>query len=152
MRAAYTAGVLDAFLDEGILLPYVIGVSAGANAGSDYVARQRERNHKVFVDFVADRRYAGPRNLLSERSWFGMDFLFETLPDELAPFNYQIFKESSSVMTVAVTDCATVGLPTSASAITTPAGSSRPCSAPRAACPCSPLRSRSTGVSTSTAA
>jgi predicted patatin/cPLA2 family phospholipase len=107
MRAAYTAGVLDAFLDEGILLPYVIGVSAGANAGSDYVARQRERNHKVFVDFVADRRYAGPRNLLAERSWFGMDFLFETLPDELAPFDYPLFQGSSSLMTVAVTDCAT---------------------------------------------
>jgi predicted patatin/cPLA2 family phospholipase len=107
MRAAYTAGVLDAFLDHDIYLPHVIGVSAGANAGSDYVARQRERNHKVFVEFVADRRYAGARNLLVERSWFGMDFLFETLPDELVPFDYEAFARSSSAMVVAVTDCAT---------------------------------------------
>ena len=107
MRAAYTGGVLDAFLDEGIRLPYVIGVSAGANAGSDYVAGQRERNRRVFVELAADPRYAGLANLLRERSWFGMRFLFETLPDELAPFHYEDFRGSSQIMVVGVTDCAT---------------------------------------------
>ena len=72
MRTTYTGGVLDAFMDAGIDLGYVIGVSAGANAGSHYVAGQRERSHRVFVDLVADPRYAGWRNLLRERSWFGM--------------------------------------------------------------------------------
>ena len=107
MRAAYTGGVLDAFLDEGVRLPYVIGVSAGANAGSDYVAGQRERNHKVFVELAADPRYAGFANLLRERSWFGMRFLFETLPDELAPFRYDAFQRTAQTLVVAVTDCAT---------------------------------------------
>ncbi len=107
MRATYTAGVLDAFLDEDIDLRYVIGVSAGANAGGDYVAGQRERNHRVFVDMTADRRYAGWRNVLRERSWFGMRFLFETLPDELAPFDYDAFHRSPRLLTVVVTDCAT---------------------------------------------
>lgn len=107
MRGAYTAGVLDAFLDEHIHIPYVIGVSAGANAGSDYVAGQRERNYRVFVELVGDRRYAGFANLLRERSWFGMDFLFRTLPDELAPFDYEAFARSSQIFTVGVTDCTT---------------------------------------------
>ncbi len=107
MRAAYTAGVLDAFLDEGIALPYVIGVSAGANAGADYVVGQRERNYKVFVEFAADPRYAGYANLLRERSWFGMRFLFETLPDELAPFDYEAFQDAAQTLVAAATDCAT---------------------------------------------
>jgi predicted patatin/cPLA2 family phospholipase len=106
MRAAYTAGVLDAFMDAGVDIPYVIGVSAGANAGSDYVAGQRERNHRVFVELAADRRYAGVANLLRERSWFGMRFLFETLPDELAPFDYEALAASPRTLVVAVTDCA----------------------------------------------
>jgi predicted patatin/cPLA2 family phospholipase len=76
MRTTYTGGVLDAFMDAGVDLGYVIGVSAGANAGSHYVAGQRERSHRVFVDLVADPRYAGWRNVMRERSWFGMDFLF----------------------------------------------------------------------------
>ncbi len=107
MRAAYTAGVLDVFLDEGIAFPYVVGVSAGANAGADYVVRQRERNYKVFVEFAADRRYAGYGNLLRERSWFGMRFLFDTLPNELAPFDYDALRNAEQTLMVAATDCAT---------------------------------------------
>jgi predicted patatin/cPLA2 family phospholipase len=107
MRGAYTAGVLDAFLDQGVGFSYVIGVSAGANAGADYVTGQRERNHKMFVDLAADPRYAGLFNLLRERSWFGMRFLFETAPDELVPFDYEAFHRSSRTFVVAATDCDT---------------------------------------------
>jgi predicted patatin/cPLA2 family phospholipase len=99
--------VLDAFMDAGVDLGYVVGVSAGANAGSHYVARQRERSHRTFVDLVADPRYAGWPNVLRERSWFGMDFIFRTLPDELAPFDYDGFEASSRTLVSAVTDCAT---------------------------------------------
>jgi predicted patatin/cPLA2 family phospholipase len=107
MRAAYTGGVLDAFMDHDIALPYAVGVSAGANAGSDYIVGQRERNHRVFVELAADRRYAGLANMLRERSWFGMRFLFELLPDELAPFRYDEFQGTSRTLVVGVTDCGT---------------------------------------------
>jgi predicted patatin/cPLA2 family phospholipase len=107
MRATYTAGVVDAFLDAGIDIPYVIGISAGANVGANYVSGQRERNHRVFVDLTADARYAGWRNVLHERSWFGMRFLFQTLPDRLAPFAYEAFRDSPRTLVVGVTDCAT---------------------------------------------
>jgi predicted patatin/cPLA2 family phospholipase len=107
MRTTYTGGVLDAFMDAGVDLSYVIGVSAGANAGSHYVAGQRERSHRVFVDLVADPRYAGWRNVARERSWFGMDFLFRTLPDELAPFDYEGFRASPRKLVTGVTDCLT---------------------------------------------
>jgi len=107
MRTTYTGGVLDAFMDAGVDLGYVIGVSAGANAGGHYVAGQRERSHRVFVDLVADPRYAGWRNVVRERSWFGMDFLFRTLPDELAPFDYEAFESSPRTLVSGVTDCTT---------------------------------------------
>ncbi len=107
MRATYTGGVLDAFMDAGVDLLYVIGVSAGSNAGGHYVSGQRERSHRVFVDLVADPRYAGWRSVLHERSWFGMDFLFRTLPDELAPFDYEGFRASPRTLVTGVTDCAT---------------------------------------------
>jgi len=107
MRAAYTAGALDAFMDHEIVLPYTVGVSAGANAGSDYIAGQRERNHRVFVELAADPRYAGWANLLRERSWFSMRFLFELLPDELALFHYDEFQRTARTLVVGVTDCAT---------------------------------------------
>jgi predicted patatin/cPLA2 family phospholipase len=107
MRTTYTGGVVDAFLDAGVDLGYAIGVSAGANVGSHYVAGQRERSHRTFVDLVADPRYAGWRNVLRERSWFGMDFIFRTLPDELAPFDYERFRASPRTLVTVVTDAAT---------------------------------------------
>jgi len=107
MRGAYTAGVLDAFLDQRIDFSYVIGVSAGANAGANYVVGQRERNHKMFVELAADRRYAGPAILLQERSWFSMRFLFETTTDYLVPFDFEAFRCSPRALVVAATDCAT---------------------------------------------
>jgi predicted patatin/cPLA2 family phospholipase len=106
MRAAYSAGVLDCFLDHGVDIPYVIGVSAGAKVGSNYVAGQRERNHALLVDVVRDRRYQGMATVISERSWFGMKFLFETLPDRLLPFDYEAFRGLPRAFTVCVTACA----------------------------------------------
>jgi predicted patatin/cPLA2 family phospholipase len=107
MRTTYTGGVLDAFLDAGVDIGYVISVSAGSNVGGHYVAGQRERSHRVFVDLVADPRYAGWRNVVRERSWFGMDFLFRTLPDELAPFDYEGFRRSPRTLVSGVTECST---------------------------------------------
>lgn len=104
MRGAYTAGVLDAFLDGGIDIRSVIGVSAGANAGANYVASQRERNQPVFVELASDRHFAGVANLLRERSWFGMRYLFETVPERLVPFDYGAFARSPRVFTVCVTE------------------------------------------------
>ncbi len=107
MRGAYTAGLLAAFMDEGITFPYVIGVSAGANNGANFIARQKDRGKKVFVDYVVDKRFSGLKNIIKEKTYFGMDFLFDVLPNKLAPFDYKTFHNSSTVFKVGVTDCKT---------------------------------------------
>ncbi len=107
MRGAYTSGVLDALTDRGVKFPYIIGVSAGANNGADFVSEQRDRNKKVFVDMVKDKRYSGFSNLFKEGSYFGMDFLFDLLPNELVPFDYETFYKSPVTFKVSVTDCNT---------------------------------------------
>ena len=44
MRGIYTAGVLDVFLEAGIMPDVVVGVSAGALHGCSYVAGQKGRS------------------------------------------------------------------------------------------------------------
>src|SRR6056297_1074044 len=107
MRGAYTAGVLDYLMQQDVKFPYVIGVSAGANNGADYVSEQRERNRKVFVDMVEDDRYCGFKNLIKDGSYFDMDFLFKKLPHDLAPFDYKTFGESDITFKVVVTNSET---------------------------------------------
>ena len=43
MRAIFTVGVLDYFMDHDIWFPYTIGVSAGASNGISYATLQREK-------------------------------------------------------------------------------------------------------------
>ena len=50
MKCAYSSGILDRMMDDGISPDYVIGVSAGAACGASFVAGQRDRNRRFFVD------------------------------------------------------------------------------------------------------
>ncbi|WP_077367018.1 patatin-like phospholipase family protein [Anaerosalibacter sp. Marseille-P3206] len=107
MRGVYTSGVLDALMDENIKFPYVIGVSAGANNGASFVAEQRERNKKVFVDYVRHKDYSGFKHWIVGNGYFNMDFLFNTLPNKLVPFDYETFLNSKTIFKACVTDCIT---------------------------------------------
>ncbi len=109
MRGVYTAGVLDAFIDEGVEIPYVIGVSSGATIGSSYITKQKERCKNIYVKWSQDKRFGGPRNMFRERSYFGMDFLFEELPNHLERFDYETFMMSRSdkVFISCVSNCDT---------------------------------------------
>ncbi|WP_188207687.1 patatin-like phospholipase family protein [Alkalibacillus aidingensis] len=106
-RGVYTAGVLRYLMEQGIYLPYTIGVSAGACNGSSYIARQIDRNRSVNIDFVDHPDYLSFRNLIKKRQLFGMDFLFDTLPNELAPFDFEAYENAKEEFVVGVTDCMT---------------------------------------------
>ncbi|MDR0585750.1 MAG: patatin family protein, partial [Treponema sp.] len=107
LRGNYTAGVLDAFLDERILFPYVIGVSAGAGMGCSYVSGQRGRNLEILRRFHGDPRYLSLRSLITTGSIFGMDFVFHQIPNTLVPFDWKSFVDSPVRFTAVCTDCET---------------------------------------------
>lgn len=104
MRGAYTAGVLDYFLDEDIHFPFVVGASAGACNGSSYVANQRGRNYEVIVNYGSHPEYISYKRMFTQRQLFGMDFIFDTLPNQLVPFDYEAFKNRSATFVVGTTD------------------------------------------------
>ncbi|MDR1506772.1 MAG: patatin family protein [Treponema sp.] len=107
LRGNYTAGVLDAFLDAGILFSCVIGVSAGAGMGCSYVSGQRGRNLEILRRFHGDPRYLSFRNLITTGSLFGMDFVFHQIPNTLIPFDWKTFMESPARFIAVCTDCDT---------------------------------------------
>lgn len=55
MKCAYTAGILDAMMDNGVTFDYCIGVSAGSANGVSFVAGQRGRN-TAFTQSILMRR------------------------------------------------------------------------------------------------
>ncbi len=107
LRGIYTSGVLRFFMDRGLFFPYVIGVSMGACNAANYVSRQPERNRIVNTRFVDDPRYISYLRLLAGGELFGMKFIFDTIPNQLVPFDYQAFRESAMKCISVVTDCET---------------------------------------------
>ncbi|WML40201.1 patatin family protein [Neobacillus sp. OS1-2] len=111
MRGVYTAGILEYFLEEDLFFPYVIGVSAGACNAASYLSRQKGRNKTVTIEYASDPRYISWKNYLKNRQFFGMDFIFDEIPNKHVPYHYDVFYDSPSEFVVGTTDCLT-GEPT----------------------------------------
>ena len=103
-RGAYTAGVLDVFLQEGIRFPCVYGVSAGACNAISYISGQYKRNYNIFYQYLRDKRYLSISSLLTTGSIFGFDFIFGELSQKLLPLDYEAFHSSTVRFRVGVTD------------------------------------------------
>lgn len=109
-RPIFSAGVMDALLDEDIMFPYCIGVSAGITDGFSYVSRQKERNLQILKRYRKDKRYLGAGNLLKSKSPFGIAFVFEEIPNQLLPFDWDTFAQYEGEFRVGVTNAKT-GMP-----------------------------------------
>ncbi|MGB6406635.1 MAG: patatin family protein [Planococcus donghaensis] len=107
MRGVYTGGVLEKLLEEHIFVDYVIGVSAGACHASSYISRQNGRNREVTIGYVNHPEYLSVKNLLTKRELFGMDLIFDKIPNSLVPFDYDRFHDATEEFVVGVTDCVT---------------------------------------------
>ena len=107
LRTIFSSGVCDAFLDADLPMPdYTVGVSAGIAYGVSYLSRQSRRNLKLLTTYARDRRYMGWGNLLNpgNRSYFGLKFSYETIPNQLLPFDYGTFEAYPGAVDAVVTN------------------------------------------------
>ena len=105
-RTVFSCGVMDAFLKEGLMPDYLIGVSAGIAYGVSYLSGQKGRNIEVVENYIADKRYMGMRHLFNrkEKAYFNTKFVFEEVPNELIPFDYDAFAAYPGKVEAAVTN------------------------------------------------
>ena len=75
MRGVYTAGVLDAFLEENLEFSSIYGVSAGSCHACSYMSKQFGRAYRVNVEYLDDPRYCSVRSLLKTGDLFGAEML-----------------------------------------------------------------------------
>lgn len=107
MRATFTAGVLDFFMDNHIWFPYAIGVSAGASNGISYQSRQRGRSRYSNIDLLKKRNYIGLSFFLRRKGYIDMDFLFDEYPDKYYPLDYDTCFQSESRFVMVTSNCLT---------------------------------------------
>lgn len=106
-RPVFSCGVLDALLDEGLVFDYVSGVSAGITYAYSYLSGQRGRNLRIFMTYRNDKRYLSLGNFAKCRSLFGLDFVFDEVPNRLVPFDWEAFRRYQGRVRVGVTNART---------------------------------------------
>lgn len=94
MRGLYTAGVLDFLMEKDIYTDGVIGVSAGACYACGYVSKQIGRSLKVNTKYLNDKRYMSFHSLIRTGDLFGVDFVYNQIPNKLEPYDYDTFNQS----------------------------------------------------------
>lgn len=107
MRGIYTAGVLDFLIEKSIKVDIVIGVSAGSCHACSYLSKQYKRAFNATVDYLDDKNYLSFNNLIKTGSIFGMDFMFNTIPNELNIYDYDTFNKSNTKFIAVSTNCET---------------------------------------------
>ncbi|MGE7090513.1 patatin-like phospholipase family protein [Lysinibacillus sp. NPDC048646] len=106
-RTLFTSGVLDAFLEHDIMMPYVVAISAGAINACSYVSQQKERSLRVLMDYRHDKRYMGLKNFLKEKSLFGLDFAYNVIPNQLDIFDWDTYQQYDGKLLFGVTNAST---------------------------------------------
>ena len=104
MRGMYTAGVLDVFLTEQIAVDCVVGVSAGALFGVNYLSGQKGRVIRYNKRFNRDPRYMGLLPLLREGNIVSTRYAYEDVPRRLDPFDDAAFQKSGIPFYAVITD------------------------------------------------
>ena len=94
-RGIYTAGVLDVFIENKIMVDGVIGVSAGAIHGASFVAGQVGRSVRYTEKYCNNKDYMSFYSLLKTGDLFNEDFCYRLLPEQLdrQAYRYVFFAE-----------------------------------------------------------
>ena len=110
MRGSFTAGIYDYLNDQGVQpFDYLIGVSAGSGNMVSYLAGQRGRNLRFYLDYAFRPEYMSMHNMLRKGSYINLDYPYTILsgPGGEDPVDLEAFNASAARYEAVVTDAAT---------------------------------------------
>lgn len=107
MRGMYTAGALDVLLENDINFDGIIGTSAGAVFGVNFLSRQDGRVIHYNCRFNGDRNYMGIKPLLKSGDFFNTEYAYYKVPNELDKFDDETYQKSGVPFYATVTDVKT---------------------------------------------
>lgn len=107
MRGVFTSGVLDALMKHDVHFPYIVGVSAGACNGLSYASWQPGRAHFSNIELFRTYDYLSLKHLIRQGSIFDADLLYDRLPRDIYPYNYEAYFKSNILYEQVVTNCLT---------------------------------------------
>ena len=109
MRCAYSAGVLDRFLDDHVSFDYCIGVSAGSANLASFLAGRRDRNRRFYTEHIRNPEYFGLPVWLKTGDLFNLDYIYSTLSNEGGgdPIGYESMQANPTQYVITCTSAET---------------------------------------------
>lgn len=107
LRAIFTSGVLDAFMENEIKFPYVIGVSAGSCNAVSFIAQNLHRMRDIIIGYSDDERYMSFKSLIKNGEYINTKWVYGELSYDIFPINYERFENSGVNLCVVTTNIET---------------------------------------------
>ncbi|MCD7775620.1 MAG: patatin family protein, partial [Clostridiales bacterium] len=109
MKCAYSAGLYDFFMDNGIEFDYYLGVSAGSMNLLSYIAGERGRNIEIYRLSAEGDEYLSLSNLVHYGAYMNYDKVRENFYSDKGsnPFDFNSFFSSKKPFVISVTDAHT---------------------------------------------
>ena len=106
-RSLFTAGVLDYLMEKDIYFKYIYSVSASAYVALSYISGQIRRTKESIIDYAKVEAPFSWKSFFKTGSVFDKDLLFNRLPNQIMPFDYETFFNSGQTLTMSLTDLRT---------------------------------------------
>ena len=105
-RGIYAAAALDALMKNDINLSCLVGVSAGALNGMNYISGQIGRAATITLNHRADKNYVGLRPFIKDKGIFGFGYAFGKLMKKY-PFDWERFNSGNQRFIIVTTNMKT---------------------------------------------
>ena len=107
IRSIFESGVLDAFMENEIEFPYVIGVSAGSCNGVSFLGKNIHRMRDINITYSHDKRYKSIESIFKNGEYLNTKWIFGELTYDISPLNYDEYDKSNATLCAVATNAAT---------------------------------------------
>ena len=109
LRDIYGAGVFDRLMDDGVQFDYCIGVSAGSANIASFLAGQRGRNHRFYIDYSRRKEYMSPGNIPRKGALLDLHYIYGELSNSGGedPLDFDALMRNPTELVVVATDAKT---------------------------------------------
>jgi predicted patatin/cPLA2 family phospholipase len=108
MRCVFTSGVLDAIHETYMKkFDYMISVSAGTGCGISFLADQKGRSQKIFLNFLSTKQFIDFRRFLQGNHIMDLGYAIREINEKLLPVNMAKFEASKTEFYTVLTDADT---------------------------------------------
>ncbi|MBR2835124.1 MAG: patatin family protein [Coriobacteriales bacterium] len=98
MRDIFGAGILDRCIDAGIHFDYCAGVSAGGANLANFLANQKERAKRFYLDYAFRKEYMSVWNFIRIGSYVNLEYAYGTLSNSTGedPLDFTTMQKTAS--------------------------------------------------------